>query len=82
VTAATPKVEKPKKLSFKEQKELETLPKTIEVLEAEQTQLQARLADPAFYQTAANEIRTVTARLEKIGADLLKAYSRWEELEP
>jgi ATP-binding cassette subfamily F protein uup len=82
VTAVAPKVEKPKKLSFKEQKELETLPKTIEVLETEQTQLQARLADPAFYQTAANEIRTVTGRLEKIAAELLKAYARWEVLEP
>jgi ATP-binding cassette subfamily F protein uup len=75
-----PKVEKPKKLSFKEQKELETLPKTIEVLEAEQTTLQERLADPTFYQTAAGEIRKVTGRLEEIGDQLLKAYTRWDEL--
>ncbi|MDB5386904.1 MAG: transporter ATPase [Planctomycetaceae bacterium] len=76
------KTEKPKKLSFKEQKELDALPKAIEVLEAEQAKLQEKLADPTFYQKAPGEIRQVTSRLETIAAELLKAYSRWAELEP
>jgi len=77
-----PKIEKPKKLSFKEQKELDALPKLIETLETEQAGLQQRLADPTFYQTAANEIRQVTSRLEVIAQELQKAFERWEILEP
>jgi ATP-binding cassette subfamily F protein uup len=42
-----------KKLSFKEQRELEQLPARIAALEAEQGVLHARLADPAFYQEPA-----------------------------
>src|SRR5262245_26557386 len=38
-----------KKLSFKEQRELEALPERIETLEAEQRALNAKIADPAFY---------------------------------
>lgn len=77
-----PKIEKPKKLSFKEQKELDALPKLIETLETEQASLQQRLADPTFYQTAANEIRQVTSRLEVIAQELQQAFERWEILEP
>ena len=39
-----------KKLSGKEQKELESLPARIEALEREQAGLTAQLADPAFYK--------------------------------
>ena len=75
---ATPKA---RKLSFKEQRELESLPQLIEQLEAEQAELHARLADPAFYQQPGSEITAVTSRMEKLDAELLQAYSRWEALE-
>lgn len=79
--ATASKSEKPRKLSFKEQRELESLPKLIEDLESEQSRIQAKMANPTFYQTAGGEIREVTNRLEAIGQELQKAYARWEKLE-
>lgn len=78
--AAAPK---PKKLSNKEERELESLPKKIETLETEQADLQKKLADPAIYQSpgSATEIKMVTSRLEVLGQELEVCYARWEELE-
>jgi len=76
---ATPKDNKPKaaspqkKLSFNEKRELDGLPDRIAALEAEEARLQARLADPALYQGAADQLTDIKARLD--------AMLRWEELE-
>ena len=70
-----------KKLSFKEQRELEQLPDRIAALEAEQAALQGRLADPAFYQGAAEAVRETQARLAKLDAEIDEALVRWESLE-
>ena len=72
---------KARKLSNKERTELAALPARIEVLESEQTALNARLADPAFFRTAGAEVSRATARLAEIEAELAKAYARWTELE-
>ena len=73
---------KPKKLSYKEQRELEALPARIETLEAEQAALYLRLADPAIYQDAdADAVTTVQDRLAGIAQELAQAYKRWEALE-
>ena len=69
------------KLKWKEERELEELPARIEALETEQTDLHARLADPALYQGGGDEITTLQARLEAVAEDLAVVYSRWEELE-
>ena len=76
-----PQKERPRKLSFKEERELEALPERISALEEEQQQLHATLADPAFYKQAGPEVMTLNARLEELEAALLAAYERWEELE-
>jgi ABC transport system ATP-binding/permease protein len=73
--------DKPRKLSYKEQRELETLPALIETLEAEQAQLQQRFAEPGFFQQPGTEIARCTNRLEALQAELQTAYSRWESLE-
>ncbi|WP_310452171.1 ATP-binding cassette domain-containing protein [Sulfuritalea sp.] len=70
-----------KKLSFKEQRELEQLPARIAALEAEQTALQGRLGDPAFYQGPAEAQREVQTRLAKVDAEIDAALLRWEALE-
>ena len=70
-----------KKLSFKEQRELEQLPARIAALEVEQAALQGRLADPAFYQGTAEAQREVQERLAKVDAEIDAALSRWESLE-
>ena len=72
---------KARKLSNKERTELAALPARIEVLESEQTTLNTRLADPAFFRTAGTEVSRATARLAEIEAELAKAYARWTELE-
>ena len=70
-----------KKLSFKEQRELEQLPARIAALEAEQAALQGRLGDPAFYQGPAEAQREVQTRLAKVDAEIDAALLRWEALE-
>jgi ATP-binding cassette subfamily F protein uup len=70
-----------RKLSGKEQKELETLPAKIEALEKEQALLTAQLADPAFYKKQAAKFTEVKARLETVEKEHATAFARWEELE-
>ncbi|MEO6874551.1 MAG: ABC transporter ATP-binding protein, partial [Opitutaceae bacterium] len=72
---------KARKLSNKERAEKEALPKTIEKLEAEQTELTAKLGDPAFFKKPAAEVTKATARLHEIETELAAAYARWAELE-
>ena len=76
-----PVKERSRKLGFKEQRELESLPQLIEKLETEQAELQQKLADPAFYQQRGPEISKVTGRLEVLHTELQTAYTRWESLE-
>jgi ATP-binding cassette subfamily F protein uup len=76
-----PEKEKPKKLSFKEERELEALPEKIAVLEGEQAELHSRLADPEFYKSAGAEVTVINERLAALEGDLAAVYSRWEELE-
>jgi ABC transport system ATP-binding/permease protein len=70
-----------RKLSYKEQRELESLPGQIETLETEQAQLHSAAADPGFYQQPADKITASLSRLDAVTAELEAAYRRWEELE-
>ncbi len=78
---AKEKIIVPRKLSFKEERELETLPVKIEKLETEQEELYTLLADVNFYQKGPTEIAKAKAKLEKIEDELLRMYQRWEYLE-
>lgn len=71
----------PKKMSFKEQRELESLPSDIEKLEAEQSSLVAKIADPATYKKDPKSISSATARIDEIKLRLAELYRRWEHLE-
>lgn len=70
-----------RKLTYKEQRELETLPGKIESLEAEQSRLQAAVSAAGFYQQPANDITTILAHLASITHELEACYLRWETLE-
>jgi ABC transport system ATP-binding/permease protein len=72
--------ERARKLSYKEERELDGLPQRIEKLEAEQSQLHQKMAEPAFYRQAAAEITKVNNRVEELQKELQSAYSRWESL--
>jgi ATP-binding cassette subfamily F protein uup len=69
------------KLNYKDARELEALPAQIQLLETEQMDIAARLADPALYQTDAKSAAKLQARSEAIDAELLDALARWEALE-
>ncbi len=69
------------KLSYKDARELEELPAQIQLLEAEQMDIAARLADPALYQTDPKSAAKLQARSEVIDTELLDALARWETLE-
>ena len=70
-----------KKLSYKEQRELDALPARIEALEAEQRDLTARIAGPDFYKTARADIEAALARVDPLAQELTDAYARWHDLE-
>jgi ATP-binding cassette subfamily F protein uup len=70
-----------RKLSYKEQRELESLPAHIDALEAEQERLRRESESPQFYKEPAAHINGVLARLESLGPELERALARWMELE-
>ncbi|QEQ61311.1 ABC transporter ATP-binding protein [Haemophilus influenzae biotype aegyptius] len=74
---------KPKsvKLSYKEQRELEQLPQLLEELETKIAELQAEIADPAFFQQFHDITDAKLKVLSDAEAELEKAFLRWEELE-
>jgi ATP-binding cassette subfamily F protein uup len=71
----------PRKLGYKEQRELAELPARIEALEAEQRDLAAELATPALYTDEPRRVAALQARYEAIDTELLQALERWEALE-
>jgi ATP-binding cassette subfamily F protein uup len=75
------KAAKSRKLTNKERAELEGLPALIETLEAEQAELTAKLADPAFYQKDPGAVAGVKARLLESEQAHAAAFDRWAELD-
>ena len=80
VEAAAPAA-KQKKLSYKEQRELEELPKLIAKLEDEQSVLAAELSHPDFYKKTPAEGKRLNARVAEIEGELLEALEKWEQIE-
>ena len=79
--AAAPAPARNSKLSFKEKRELEELPARIKAMEEEIAALEAQLADPVIYRERANDVATLRARVDGLGAELDTTMSRWVELE-
>ncbi|MGD0857417.1 MAG: ABC transporter ATP-binding protein, partial [Dehalococcoidia bacterium] len=69
------------KISYKQQKELELLPDTIELLETEQKALSQAMGEPGLYKKDKSEILAIQDRLESVKKKLIEAYARWQELE-
>jgi ATP-binding cassette subfamily F protein uup len=74
-------VERARKLSFKEARELDELPERIAALEEEQKKIHDDLADPGLYKNAGSDVAGLKRRLEEIEKELEDTYLRWEELE-
>ena len=72
---------KARRLSYKEQRELEAIPEKIQLLEAEQLELQAAIADPALFHGNDRRGTAALQRLQSLAAEIETAYSRWHALE-
>ena len=72
---------KPRKLSFKEQRELEGIEAQIHAVEAEVARIEGLFADPEFFRKHAAQVNQLTAELDAAKANVPKLYARWEELE-
>ncbi|WP_370470063.1 ATP-binding cassette domain-containing protein [Snodgrassella alvi] len=76
-----PKNRRSEKLSFNEQRELDSLPDTIAALEEEQTELNNKLSDPEIFKNDYKQAAQWQARVAEIEELLLKNLERWETLE-
>jgi ATP-binding cassette subfamily F protein uup len=70
-----------RKLSFKDQRELEALPARIESLETQVAAMTAEMNTPEFYQRGSGDVQNANKRLADCQAELELAYARWSELE-
>ncbi len=69
-----------RKLSYKETRELESLPGRIEALETEIAEIESTLADPSIYAKDNARAVAMTARLPQAREELDAAETRWLEL--
>ncbi|MVF12912.1 ATP-binding cassette domain-containing protein [Ketobacter sp. MCCC 1A13808] len=76
-----PGATKPRKLSYKDQKELESLPLAIETLEQSLEDLHQKLADPDLYQESPDQVNELTRKAGELETELEATFERWEELE-
>ena len=70
-----------KKLSYKEQRELDSLPNEIALLEQEQAELQDKLADGSWFVSDMAAATQASERLNEIDDLLLEKMARWSELD-
>lgn len=78
---SAPAPAQPKKLSYKEQRELDALPGRIEKLEGEVAAIREALGDGSIYRRDPAKAQELTARLPQAEAELEAAVERWAELE-
>ena len=69
------------RLSYKEQRELGSLPAQIEELEKQQAQLEQEMSAPGFYQSNYEEVQRATRELTQVQNQLEAAFARWDKLE-
>ena len=81
VRPSRPTEPRPRRLTYKEQKELESLPGQIDSLEAQVTEFHRQMAEPEFFRQATAKIVEAKGRLEELEKHVAQSYRRWEELE-
>ncbi len=75
------KANRPRKLSFKEQRELDGMETAIHEVEAKVAELESTLNDPQFYATRSREASALLNDLEAAKAEVARLYARWAELD-
>jgi ATP-binding cassette subfamily F protein uup len=68
-------------LTYKETRELESLPGEIEALEAEQHALTAKMTAPDYYRQPPDALRADRSRSDEIERLLMEKLERWHALE-
>ena len=76
-----PTQERPRKISFKEMKELEGMEARILAREEDIARLESIFASPDFHRTHATQTNQLVADLAAAKEDVARLYARWEELE-
>lgn len=79
--AAKPNGAKRRKLSFKEQRELEGIEAQIHAVEAEVARIEGLFAQPDFFRKHATQVNQLTAELDAAKEKVPPLYARWEALE-
>jgi len=79
--AKRPKPRKPGKLSFKEQRELESMESLIEAAEAAKAAAEAKLSDPQTYAREPQRVPELQRELERSSAEAERLYERWQQLQ-
>jgi ATP-binding cassette subfamily F protein uup len=72
---------RPRKLSYRELRELEELPKSIQRLETEQAALTTAIADPHLFRRDPGAAADAAQRLKIVAQELETTFARWETLE-
>ncbi|MDQ6993915.1 MAG: ATP-binding cassette domain-containing protein [Mariprofundus sp.] len=81
VATAAKAVKKQAKLAYKEQRELDDLPQSIETMEAQKTTIELRFNDVNYFSRDAVAFNKDQQQLVELEQTLAAAYQRWEELE-
>ena len=79
--APTPVKEKAKKLSYKEQRELDTIEDAISAADDAVAELEAMFSDPDFFAKYGSQTAELQSKLDAARAESTRLYARWEELE-
>ena len=79
--AAVPAPRAKARLGYKDQRELESLPKEIEALETEQAALLARMSSADYHLSGAAALRADSDRAGAIEQDMARKFARWEQLD-
>jgi ATP-binding cassette subfamily F protein uup len=69
------------KLSYKDERELASLPQVIEALEREQAEVTARISLPDYHRQSPEQMRSDRRRMQEIEGLLREKFTRWEDLE-
>jgi ATP-binding cassette subfamily F protein uup len=80
-TPAAPREKTRARMSYKDLRELETLPVEIEALEREQAELTSKMSGPEYHRQGPQAMRDDSKRASEIEDLLLTKFARWEALE-
>jgi len=79
-TIAPPKLDRPRKLTFKEQRELEGMEADILATETRVREIETTLNDPEFHATRSREAHALIVELDAAKVEVSRLYDRWQEL--